>query len=147
MSVEAQDTIKDALKTYKYLAPFICLGAAGGIIKAINVKDFSAKNLMVRAITGAFGAALAGLYLKNTCYPIEVQFAIAGAIGTTATELLKAVQIWIMRRLTGDENYECNVQEDLNNSDQHRSSADDDLSHADNTDTTVCTGKDSCNRD
>ena len=146
MSVEAQDTIKDVLKTYKYLAPFICLGAAGGVIKAINVKDFSVKNLTVRAITGAFGAALAGLYLKNTCYPIEVQFAIAGAIGTTATELLKAVQIWIMRRLTGDEHYEYNGQE-VSDPDNVRGNDIDALPDDADTGEPGHKGKDSCNRD
>ena len=146
MSVEAQDTIKDVLKTYKYLAPFICLGAAGGVIKAINVKDFSAKDLTVRAITGAFGAALAGLYLKNTCYPIEVQFAIAGAIGTTATELIKAVQVWIMRRLTGDEHYEYNEQE-VSDPDNVRGNDIDDLPDDADTGETGHKGKNSCNRD
>ena len=62
-----------------YLAPFIGMGAAGGVIRAMNTKDFTWKNLITRAITGGFGAALAGLYLKHTPYAIEAQFAIAGA--------------------------------------------------------------------
>lgn len=144
MSVEAQDTIKDVLKTYKYLATFVCLGAAGGIIKAINVKNFSAKDLTVRAITGAFGAALAGLYLKNTCYPIEMQFAIAGA-RTTATELIKAVQVWIMRRLTGDEHLQYNGQE-VSDPDNAGNDIDDLPDDAD-TGELRHKGKDSYNRD
>ena len=100
----------------------------------------------MRAITGAFGAALAGLYLKNTCYPIEVQFAIAGAIGTTATELIKAVQVWIMRRLTGDEHYEYNEQE-VSDPDNVRGNDIDALSDDADTGEPGHKGKDSCNRD
>ena len=70
-----------SLDKVTYLAPFIGMGAAGGVIRAMNTKNFTWKNLITRAITGGFGAALAGLYLKHTPYTIEAQFAMAGAIG------------------------------------------------------------------
>lgn len=79
------------------------MGAAGGVIRELNTKHFSWRELFVRAVTGAFGAALAGLYLKHTTYPLEMQFAIAGAIGTTACELIRAVRGWIIRKMGGDE--------------------------------------------
>lgn len=84
-----------------YLIPFLGMGAAGGVIRELNTKTFSWRELLVRAITGAFGAALAGLYLKHMEYPIEMQYAIAGAIGATACELIQAVQKWIIRKIGG----------------------------------------------
>ena len=94
---------QNAYDNIKYITPFISIGALGGVIKAINSKDFSWHELIRRAVTGAFGGALAGLYLKNTPYPIEMQFAIAGAIGTVACELIKTIQLWIAQKLGGDE--------------------------------------------
>ena len=89
--------------SFAYLVPFVGLGAAGGFIRELNTKKFSWKELLVRGITGAFGAVLAGLYLKHTAYSIEMQYAFAGAIGATAPELMKAVQHWLIRKLGGDE--------------------------------------------
>lgn len=86
-----------------YLTPFIGIGACGGAIRALNQEHISWKDLIIRAITGAFGAFLAGLYLKHTVYSFEMQYAIAGAIGAVAPELFKAVQLWIIQKLGGDE--------------------------------------------
>lgn len=88
------------LDKFTYLAPFIGMGAAGGAIRAMNTKDFTWKSLFTRAVTGAFGAALAGLYLRHTPYAIEAQFAIAGAIGSMSCELIQAAQTWLMNKAT-----------------------------------------------
>ena len=88
-----------------YLAPFIGMGAAGGVIRAMNTKNFTWKTLITRAITGGFGAALAGLYLKHTPYTIEAQFAIAGAIGSMSCELIQAAQTWLMNKATNQGGY------------------------------------------
>ena len=83
-----------------YLAPFIGKGAVGGAIRAMNTKNFTWKNLIIRAVTGGFGAALAGLYLRHTPYAIEAQFAMAGAIGAMSCELIQAAQTWLMNKAT-----------------------------------------------
>ena len=83
-----------------YLAPFVGMGAVGGAIRAMNTKNFTWKNLIIRAVTGGFGAALAGLYLKHTPYAIEAQFAMAGAIGAMSCELIQAAQSWLMNKAT-----------------------------------------------
>ena len=99
MAVENTPCLKDHLV---YLAPFIGLGAAGGLIRELNMKKFSWKDMLCRFITGAFAGLLAGLYLKHTGYSFETQCAITGAVGATAPELLKAVQRWIIRKLGGE---------------------------------------------
>lgn len=101
MTNGTDSAINDLTGRVIYLAPFIGLGAAGGVIRELNTKSFTWKELCTRAVTGAFGAALAGLWLKHTAYSIEAQFAIAGAIGTTSCELIKAVQNWIETKLGG----------------------------------------------
>ena len=83
-----------------YLAPFIGMGAAGGVIRALNTKNFTWKNLIIRAITGGFGAALAGLYLRHAPYAIEAQFAIAGVVGSMSCDLIQAAQTWLMNKAT-----------------------------------------------
>ena len=83
-----------------YLAPFVGMGAVGGAIRAMNTKNFTWKNLIIRAVTGGFGAALAGLYLRHTPYAIEAQFAMAGAIGSMSCELIQAAQTWLMNKAT-----------------------------------------------
>ena len=93
-------TQTSTLDKFTYLAPFIGMGAAGGAIRAMNTKDFTWKNLIIRAVTGGFGAALAGLYLRHTPYAIEAQFAIAGAIGSMSCELIQAAQTWLMNKAT-----------------------------------------------
>ena len=90
----------NSLNNFTYLAPFIGMGAAGGAIRAMNTKDFTWKNFFTRAVTGAFGAALAGLYLRHTPYAIEAQFAIAGAVGSMSCELIQAAQTWLMNKAT-----------------------------------------------
>ena len=93
-------THTSTLDKFTYLAPFIGMGAAGGVIRAMNTKDFTWKNLIIRAVTGGFGAALAGLYLRHTPYTIEAQFAMAGAIGSMSCELIQAAQTWLMNKAT-----------------------------------------------
>ena len=93
-------TQTSTLDKFTYLAPFIGMGAAGGAIRAMNTTDFTWKNLFTRAVTGGFGAALAGLYLRHTPYPIEAQFAMAGAVGSMSCELMQAAQIWLMNKAT-----------------------------------------------
>ena len=88
------------LDKFTYLAPFVGMGAAGGAIRAMNTKNFTWKNLIIRAITGGFGASLAGLYLRHTPYAIEAQFAIAGAVGAMSCELIQAAQTWLMNKAT-----------------------------------------------
>lgn len=99
MTVENTPCIKEHIM---YLAPFIGIGATGGLIRAMNAKKFSWKSLFNLVITGAFAGMLAGLYLKHTGYSFETQCAFAGAIGATAPELLKAVQNWLIKKLGGE---------------------------------------------
>ena len=104
----------NSLNNFTYLAPFIGMGAAGGAIRAMNTKDFTWKNLIIRAVTGGFGAALAGLYLRHTPYAIEAQFAIAGAIGAMSCELIQAAQTWLMNKATNQGGYGADDQNNPN---------------------------------
>lgn len=87
------------------LWPFIALGGAGGAIKSINDDTFSFRELIIRVITGAFCAVLMGLYLKTTTYPLEMQFAFAGAVGVAGGDLIKALIKRMTKEITG-ENFE-----------------------------------------
>lgn len=87
-----------------YLAPFVGLGAVGGLIRELNVKHFSWKDLFSRAVTGMFAGLLVGMYLKTSDYGLEMQYAITGIVGATAPELMKAAQHWIINKLGGEDN-------------------------------------------
>lgn len=87
-----------------YLAPFVGLGAVGGLIRELNVKRFSWKDLFSRAVTGMFAGMLVGMYLKHSSYGLEMQYAITGIVGATAPELMKAAQHWIIHKLGGEDN-------------------------------------------
>ena len=119
MAVENTSCLKDHLV---YLTPFIGLGAAGGLIRELNMKKFSWKDMLCRFITGAFAGLLAGLYLKHTGYSFETQCAFTGAIGATAPELLKAVQRWIIRKLGGEPG-DCDDEPERNENDHDEAMA------------------------
>ena len=87
-----------------YLAPFVVLGAVGGLIRELNVKRFSWKDLFSRAVTGMFAGMLVGMYLEHSGYGLEMQYAITGIVGATAPELMKAAQHWIINKLGGEDN-------------------------------------------
>ena len=86
----------------KDIFPFIGLGAMGGVIRSINVRPFSLKELLIRTVTGGFAATLAMLYLTTTSYPPAMQSFICGAVGVLGTDLLNAVRIRLYKDITGE---------------------------------------------
>ena len=93
---------KDLATTVKDLIPFIGLGAMGGIVRSINVRPFSVKELVIRTVTGGFAATLAMLYLSTTTYPPSMQSFICGAVGVLGTDLLNAVRDRLYKDITGE---------------------------------------------
>lgn len=92
---------KDLASAVKDFIPFIGLGAMGGIIRSINVRPFSVKELIIRTLTGGFAASLAMLYLSTTTYPPSMQSFICGAVGVLGTDLLNAVRDRMYKDITG----------------------------------------------
>lgn len=90
------------MATAKDLAPFVGLGAMGGVIRSINVRPFSVKELVIRTVTGGFAASLAMLYLATTTYPPSMQSFICGAVGVLGTDLLNAVRDRLYKDITGE---------------------------------------------
>lgn len=93
---------KEVTSAFSDLWPFLALGGAGGFVKALNDKNFSIKDLVVRVVTGAFCAFLGGLYLTSTNYPLEVQYAFSGAVGVAGSDLIKALMRRMSKEITGE---------------------------------------------
>ena len=93
---------KDLATTVKDLIPFIGLGAMGGIVRSINVRPFSVRELIIRMLTGSFAAFLAYLYLSTTNYSPALQSAICGAVGVLGTDLLNAIRDRMYKEITGE---------------------------------------------
>ena len=90
------------MATAKDLAPFVGLGAMGGVVRSINVRPFSVKEFVIRTVTGGFAASLAMLYLATTTYPPSMQSFICGAVGVLGTDLLNAVRDRLYKDITGE---------------------------------------------
>lgn len=78
-------------KTVQDLIPFILLGGLGGAVRSLN-EDEPWKAVVVRVVTGSFFATLGGLLSEITGFPLSVQYAISGAIGCCASEIMRSVQ-------------------------------------------------------
>lgn len=73
------------------LIPFIILGGLGGAVRSLNEQE-SWRLILIRIVTGSFFATLGGLLSEVTGFPLSVQYAIAGAIGCCASEIMRSVQ-------------------------------------------------------
>lgn len=73
------------------LVPFIVLGGLGGAVRSLNENE-PWRAVLVRIITGSFFATLGGLLCEVTGFPLSVQYAIAGAVGCCASEIMRSVQ-------------------------------------------------------
>lgn len=73
------------------LVPFIVLGGLGGAVRSLNEKE-PWKLVLIRIVTGSFFATLGGLLSEVTGFPLSVQYAIAGAIGCCASEIMRTIQ-------------------------------------------------------
>ena len=73
------------------LVPFIVLGGLGGAVRSLNEKE-PWKLILTRILTGSFFATLGGLLSEVTGFPLSVQYAIAGAIGCCASEIMRTIQ-------------------------------------------------------
>ena len=73
------------------LVPFIVLGGLGGALRSLNEKE-PWKLVLIRIVTGSFFATLGGLLSEVTGFPLSVQYAIAGAIGCCASEIMRTIQ-------------------------------------------------------
>lgn len=78
-------------KDMQDLIPFIVLGGLGGAVRSLNEGE-TWKAVLVRIVTGSFFATLGGLLSEVTGFPLSVQYAIAGAIGCCASEIMRSVQ-------------------------------------------------------
>jgi hypothetical protein len=78
-------------KTVQDLIPFIVLGGLGGAVRSLNEGE-PWKAIIIRIVTGSFFATLGGLLSEVTGFPLSVQYAIAGAIGCCASEIMRSVQ-------------------------------------------------------
>lgn len=81
----------DTNDAFHNLFPFIILGGLGGAVRALNENE-TWKAVLVRITTGSFFATLGGLLSEVTGFPLSVQYAIAGAIGCCASEIMRSVQ-------------------------------------------------------
>lgn len=71
--------------------PFILLGGLGGAVRSLNEGE-PWRLVVTRIVTGSFFATLGGLLSEVTGFPISVQYAIAGAIGCCASEIMRMIQ-------------------------------------------------------
>lgn len=78
-------------KSINDLIPFILLGGLGGAVRSLNENE-PWRLVLVRILTGSFFAVLGGLLSEVTGFPISVQYAIAGAIGCCASEIMRTIQ-------------------------------------------------------
>ena len=78
-------------KVMQDLVPFIVLGGLGGAVRSLNEKE-PWKLILTRILTGSFFATLGGLLSEVTGFPLSVQYAIAGAIGCCASEIMRTIQ-------------------------------------------------------
>lgn len=78
-------------KTLQDLIPFIVLGGLGGAVRSLNEGEHW-RAVLVRIVTGSFFATLGGLLSEITGFPLSVQYAIAGAIGCCASEIMRSIQ-------------------------------------------------------
>lgn len=73
------------------IVPFIVLGGLGGAVRSLNENE-PARLIVIRVVTGSFFATLGGLLSDVTGLPLSVQYAIAGAVGCCASEIMRSLQ-------------------------------------------------------
>lgn len=78
-------------KDFNDFIPFILLGGLGGAVRSLNENE-PWRLVFTRIITGSFFATLGGLLSEVTGFPLSVQYAIAGAIGCCASEIMRTIQ-------------------------------------------------------
>lgn len=74
----------------------------GALVRSLNIRPFSWKDTVIRAITGGFASSLSLMYLHTTVYPVAMQGVICGVVGLLGADLLDAVRIRMYKDIAGE---------------------------------------------
>jgi hypothetical protein len=82
----------------KYIINLV-ISALGGVVRALNSREFSFGTLVRHITSGIFVGIIATLILTHSDMPETMKTAIAGTSGYAANDILQAFTPWVKKRL------------------------------------------------
>ena len=77
----------------------LAIAALGGVVRALNSREFSLGTLAKHMLSGVFVGVIVTLILVQAEMPETMKTAIAGTSGYAANDILQALTPWVKRRL------------------------------------------------
>jgi hypothetical protein len=89
----------ELLSEYREYVVNLVISALGGVVRALNSREFSVLILIKHIVSGVFVGIIATLILTHSDMPETMKTAIAGTSGYAANDILQAFTPWVKKRL------------------------------------------------